>query len=209
MMASVMNSILLQSELEKMGVQTRVQTAFTMQELAEPYNRQRAIRHLEKGQVVIFGGIGTGAGNPLFSSDTAAALQASESMFRLPSPTHLLFLHDVCNSLGNVYSLSLSNTHANTCTCHACTEEDTHIHDSFSYCHFGGNSEFHLLQLFSPPVHAEAVLKGTNVDGVYDCHSRDNNVTFEHVSFRDLVSRGATSMDMMALTCCEENGIPG
>ncbi|XVE96525.1 hypothetical protein REPUB_Repub02eG0230100 [Reevesia pubescens] len=135
MMASVMNSILLQSSLEKMGVQTRVQTAFSVQEVAEPYNRQRAIRHLEKGRVVIFGGIGAGTGNPLFSTDTAAALRASE-------------------------------------------------------------------------IHAEAVLKGTNVDGVYDCHSQDNNATFEHISFRELVSRGATAMDMMALTFCEENGIP-
>lgn len=135
MMASVMNSILLQSSLEKMGVQTRLQTSFPVQEVVEPYNRQRAIRHLEKGRVVIFGGIGAGAGNPLFSTDTAAALRASE-------------------------------------------------------------------------INAEAVLKGTNVDGVYDCHSQDNNATFEHISFKDLVSKGATSMDMMALTFCEENGIP-
>ncbi|XP_059667503.1 uncharacterized protein LOC132312947 isoform X2 [Cornus florida] len=85
MMATVMNSILLQSALEKMGVQTRVQTAFAMQEVAEPYSRQRAIRHLEKGRVVIFGGIGAGTGNPLFSTDTAAALRASESMDLLPS----------------------------------------------------------------------------------------------------------------------------
>lgn len=134
MMASVMNSILLQSLLEKMGVQARVQTAFSVQE-AEPYSRVRAIRHLEKGRVVIFGGIGAGTGNPLFSTDTAAALRASE-------------------------------------------------------------------------IHAEAVVKGTNVDGVYDCHSQDNNATFEHISFRDLVSRGATTMDMMSLTFCEENGIP-
>lgn len=135
MMATVMNSILLQSALEKMGVQTRVQTAFSVQEVAEPYSRQRAIRHLEKGRVVIFGGIGAGTGNPLFSTDTAAALRASE-------------------------------------------------------------------------IHAEAVLKGTNVDGVYDCNARNNNVTFEHISFRELVTRGSTSMDMMALTFCEENGIP-
>ncbi|OMO82009.1 Aspartate/glutamate/uridylate kinase [Corchorus capsularis] len=135
MMASVMNSVLLQSSLEKMGVQTRVQTAFSVPEVAEPYSRQRAIRHLEKGRVVIFGGIGAGTGNPLFSTDTAAALRASE-------------------------------------------------------------------------IHAEAVLKGTNVDGVYDCHSQDNNATFEHITFRELVSRGAAAMDMMALTFCEENNIP-
>lgn len=79
-MATVMNSILLQSALEKLGVQTRVQSAFSMPEVAEPYSRQRAIRHLEKGRVVIFGGIGAGTGSPLFSTDTAAALRASESM---------------------------------------------------------------------------------------------------------------------------------
>ncbi|KAK7355476.1 hypothetical protein VNO80_14732 [Phaseolus coccineus] len=135
MMATVMNSMLLQSTLEKMGVQTRVQTSIAMQEFAETYNRQRAIRHLEKGRVVIFGGISFGAGNPLFSTDIAAALRASE-------------------------------------------------------------------------LNAEAVLKGTNVDGVYDCNSRDNNFTFEHISFRELGSRGVTSMDASALTFCKGNGIP-
>lgn len=80
MMATVMNSILLQSALEKLGIQTRVQTAFVMPEVAEPYNRLRAMRHLEKGRVVIFGGVGAGTGNPLFTTDTAAALRASESM---------------------------------------------------------------------------------------------------------------------------------
>lgn len=80
MMATVMNSILIQSALEKLGVQTRCQSAFPMPEVFEPYNKQRAIRHLEKGRVVIFGGIGAGTGHPLFSTDTAAALRASESM---------------------------------------------------------------------------------------------------------------------------------
>lgn len=78
MMATVMNSILLQSALEKLGVQARVQSTFSMPEVAEPYSRQRAIRHLEKGRVVIFGGVGAGTGNPLFTTDTAAALRASE-----------------------------------------------------------------------------------------------------------------------------------
>ncbi|XP_052173342.1 uridylate kinase PUMPKIN, chloroplastic [Diospyros lotus] len=135
MMATVMNSILLQSALEKMGIQTRVQTAFAMPEVGEPYSRQRAIRHLEKGRVVIFGGIGAGTGNPLFSTDTAAALRASE-------------------------------------------------------------------------IHADAVLKGTNVDGIYLCDSRSNNVIFEHISFRELASRGTSPMDTMAVSFCEENGIP-
>jgi uridylate kinase len=135
MMASMMNAILLQSALEKMEIQTRLQTAYTMPEVAEPYSRQRAIRHLEKGRVVIFGGIGAGTGNPIYSTDAVAVLRALE-------------------------------------------------------------------------IHAEAVIKGTNVDGVYDCHSRDNNITFEHITFRELASRGAASMDLMALNFCEDNAIP-
>ncbi|KAL6585439.1 hypothetical protein OROMI_002083 [Orobanche minor] len=137
MMATVMNSVLLQSVLEKLGVQTRVQNAFSMPEVVEPYCRQRAIRHLEKGRVVIFGGIGAGMGNPLFSTDTAAALRASE-------------------------------------------------------------------------IHADAVLKGTNVDCVYVCDSRNNNsIAAEHISFREFASRGEPPMDIMALTFCEQNRIPG
>lgn len=81
MMASMMNAILLQSAIEKMDIQTRVQTSFAVHEATEPYNRQKATRHLEKGRVVIFGGVGAGIGNPLFSTDTSAALRASESMF--------------------------------------------------------------------------------------------------------------------------------
>uniref|UniRef100_A0A2P2K2G6 UMP kinase n=1 Tax=Rhizophora mucronata TaxID=61149 RepID=A0A2P2K2G6_RHIMU len=135
MMATVMNSILLQSALEKLAVQTRVQSAFAMTELVEPYNRQRAIRHLEKGRVVIFGGVGAGAGNPLFTTDTAAALRASE-------------------------------------------------------------------------INADVLLKGTNVNGIYDCHPSNSNVILDHVSFREVAARGVTSMDMMAITYCEENAIP-
>ncbi|XP_043705541.1 uridylate kinase-like, partial [Telopea speciosissima] len=135
MMATVMNSILLQSALEKMGIQTRVQTQFQIPEVTEPYSRKRAVRHLEKGRVVIFGGIGAGMGNPLFTTDTAAALRATE-------------------------------------------------------------------------IQAEALLKGTNVEDVYDSRSNTNNVTFEHLSFQEFVSKGVSSMDMMAVTFCEENGIP-
>ncbi|KAH0638579.1 hypothetical protein KY285_035165 [Solanum tuberosum] len=135
MMATLMNSILLQSALEKVGVQTRVQSAFNMPELTEPYSRQRAMRHLEKGRVVIFGGIGAGTGNPLFSTDTVAALRASE-------------------------------------------------------------------------IHADAVLKATNVDGVYVCDAQNNNVVAEHISFRELVSGGDSPLDLMAVTLCEENALP-
>ena len=75
MLATVMNALALMDALENLGVITRVQTAITMQSVAEPYIRRRAIRHLEKGRVVIFGG---GTGNPYFSTDTAAALRAME-----------------------------------------------------------------------------------------------------------------------------------
>ena len=75
MLATVINGLALQDALEKEGVPTRVQTAIEVQQLAEPYIRRRAIRHLEKGRVVIFVG---GTGNPYFSTDTAAALKASE-----------------------------------------------------------------------------------------------------------------------------------
>ncbi|KAH9316949.1 hypothetical protein KI387_018718 [Taxus chinensis] len=133
MMATIMNSIILQASMENLGVQTRVQTAFKMAEVAEPYIRRRAIRHLEKGRVVIFGG---GTGNPFFSTDTAAALRASE-------------------------------------------------------------------------INAEVVLKGTNVDGVYDCDPRKNNAIIDHISYRDFAAKGlSTAMDITAITLCEDNCIP-
>lgn len=75
MLATVINALALQDALEKAGVPTRVQTAIEMAEIAEPYIRRRAIRHLEKGRVVIFG---AGTGNPYFTTDTAAALRAME-----------------------------------------------------------------------------------------------------------------------------------
>ncbi|AFY83863.1 UMP kinase [Oscillatoria acuminata] len=75
MIATVMNAMTLQDSLERMGIPTRVQTAIAMQEVAEPYIRRRAIRHLEKKRVVIFG---AGSGNPFFTTDTTAALRAAE-----------------------------------------------------------------------------------------------------------------------------------
>ena len=75
MLATVINGLALQEMLERLGVPTRVQTAIEMSEIAEPYIRRRAIRHLEKDRVVIFAG---GTGNPFFTTDTAAALRAAE-----------------------------------------------------------------------------------------------------------------------------------
>lgn len=95
MMATVMNSILLQASLEKVGVQARVQTSFTMQEVAEPYIRRRAIRHLEKGRVVIFAGVGAGSAHSFISTDTAFTLRASESKFYCLRATYCGFVADV------------------------------------------------------------------------------------------------------------------
>lgn len=75
MLATMINALAMQDALEKIGVDTRVQSAIAMQEVAEPYIRRRAIRHLEKGRVVIFG---AGTGNPYFTTDTAASLRAME-----------------------------------------------------------------------------------------------------------------------------------
>src|SRR5213596_2992674 len=75
MLATVINALALQDALEKLGVATRVQSAISMSQVAEAFIRRRAVRHLEKGRVVIFGG---GTGNPYFSTDTAAALRANE-----------------------------------------------------------------------------------------------------------------------------------
>lgn len=75
MLGTVINALALQDALEKQGVPTRVQTAINMSQVAEPFIRRRAVRHLEKGRVVIFGG---GTGNPYFSTDTTAALRAAE-----------------------------------------------------------------------------------------------------------------------------------
>ncbi|KAJ1691844.1 hypothetical protein LUZ63_015999 [Rhynchospora breviuscula] len=136
MMASVMNAMLLQASLEKIGVATRVQTALTMQEVAEPYIRRKAMSHLDKGRVVIFGGIASGLGNPLFTTDAAAALRASE-------------------------------------------------------------------------INADVVLKGTTGDALYGCHpGSSNGSAFEHISYREFVSRGFTPMDTTAVAFCEENNIP-
>ncbi len=75
MLATVINALALQDQLEKLGIETRVQSAITMPQVAESFIRRRAMRHLEKGRVVVFGG---GTGNPYFSTDTAAALRANE-----------------------------------------------------------------------------------------------------------------------------------
>ena len=75
MLATAINALALQDALERLGAQTRVQSAITMQEVAEPYIRRRAVRHLEKGRLVIFA---SGTGNPYFTTDTAAALRAME-----------------------------------------------------------------------------------------------------------------------------------
>jgi uridylate kinase len=134
MLATVMNALALQEGLERIGVFTRVQSAINMQEVAEPYIRRRAIRHLEKGRVVIFAG---GTGNPYFTTDTTAALRACE-------------------------------------------------------------------------IGAEAILKATQVDGVYDSDPRENPNAkrYDEVSYLEVISKELHVMDSTATTLCKDNGIP-
>ncbi len=134
MLATVINALALQGMLESLGVPTRVLTAIPMQSVAEPWIRRRAVRHLEKGRVVILAG---GTGQPYFSTDTTAALRGAE--------------------LG-----------------------------------------------------ADVLLKGTQVDGVYDRDpKRDPTATrFQHLSFGDVLQRNLKVMDKTAFTLCEQNGLP-
>ena len=134
MLSTVINCLALQDVLEKMGVETRVQTAITMGQVAEPYIPRRAIRHLEKGRVVIFG---AGLGAPYFSTDTAAAQRALE-------------------------------------------------------------------------IGADAVLKGTKVNGVYDAdpHTTPDAARFNRLDYSEYLSRGLKVMDTTAVSLCMDNGLP-
>src|SRR5919106_3950820 len=134
MLSTVINALALQDALEKEGIQTRVQTAIWMQEVAEPYIRRKAIRHLEKNRVVIFAG---GTGNPYFSTDTTAALRALE-------------------------------------------------------------------------IGAEAIFKGTRVEGVYDADPLVNPKAelFTSVDYIEVLNRGLKVMDSTAISLCMDNKLP-
>jgi uridylate kinase len=134
MLATVMNALAMQSALEKAGVPTRVQSAIAMQSVCEPYIRRRAIRHMEKGRVVIFA---AGTGNPFFTTDTAAALRAAE-------------------------------------------------------------------------MGCDALLKGTQVDGVYSADPRKNPQAERYVTltYLDMLARDLAVMDAAAISLCRENRLP-
>jgi uridylate kinase len=134
MLAGVINAMALQAALEKLEVETRVLTALTITEVAEPYIRRRAIRHLEKGRVVIFAG---GTGNPYFTTDTAAALRAAE-------------------------------------------------------------------------IHADVILKATQVDGVYDADPElhPNAKRYQHLGFEEAIQKNLQFMDQTAIQLCRENALP-
>ncbi|WP_282016794.1 UMP kinase [Salegentibacter mishustinae] len=134
MLATVINGLALQSALEDADVQTRLQSAVKINEVAEPFIRRKAIRHLEKGRVVIFGG---GTGNPYFTTDSAAVLRAIE-------------------------------------------------------------------------IHADVILKGTRVDGIYNADpEKDKEATkFDFISFDDVIRKGLKVMDTTAFTLSQENELP-
>ena len=134
MLATVINAVALKDALDKNGTQTRVQSAITMTAVAESYIRLRAIRHLEKGRVVIFA---AGTGNPYFTTDTAASLRAAE-------------------------------------------------------------------------IDADVMLKSTRVDGVYDKDpEKDSNAKFlNELSYKEVLDKKLSVMDLTAITLCEENSMP-
>jgi uridylate kinase len=134
MLATVINGMALQSALEGIGVYTRLLSGIKIEQVCEPFIRRRAIRHLEKGRIVIFG---AGTGNPYFTTDSAASLRAIE-------------------------------------------------------------------------IEAEAVLKGTRVDGIYSSDpEKDPTATrFSNISFKEVYQKGLEIMDMTAFTLCKENGLP-
>jgi uridylate kinase len=134
MLATVINALALQNSLEKQDIPTRVQSAIEMKELAEPYIRRKAVRHLEKGRTVIFA---AGTGNPYFTTDTAAALRAME-------------------------------------------------------------------------IGADAILKGTKVDGIYssDPVKDPRAKRYETVTYIDVLRRGLNVMDSAAISLCMDNDLP-
>src|SRR3990172_5327621 len=134
MLATVINALALQDALEKKAIFTRVMSAIEMKELAEPYIRRRAVRHLEKGRVIIFA---AGTGNPYFTTDTAASLRAME-------------------------------------------------------------------------IHADVILKGTKVDGVYDKDpvKHKNAKKYEELTYIDVLKNELKVMDATAITLCMDNKLP-
>ncbi|MBI5326866.1 MAG: UMP kinase [Deltaproteobacteria bacterium] len=134
MLATVINALALQDALEKKGVYTRVMSAIEMKELAEPYIRRRAVRHLEKGRVIIFA---AGTGNPYFTTDTAASLRAME-------------------------------------------------------------------------IHADVILKGTKVDGVYDKDPVKNKKArkYDELTYIDVLKKGLKVMDATAISLSMDNKLP-
>lgn len=134
MLATMINALALQDALEKRDVFTRVMSAIEMNQVAEPFIRRRAIRHLEKGRVVVFG---AGTGNPYFSTDTAASLRAME-------------------------------------------------------------------------IKADAILKATKVDGIYDADPMivKDATMFQHITYLDIIARGLKVMDTTAISLCKENNLP-
>ncbi|CAI5510925.1 unnamed protein product [Closterium sp. Naga37s-1] len=221
---TVMNGIFLQASLESEGVATRVQTAFRMSEVAEPYIRRRAVRHLEKGRVVIFA---AGTGNPFFTTDTAAALRAAESKLleclgregsgvvgevaepyiRRRAVRHLEKGRVV------IFAAGTGNPFFTTDTAAALRAAERFLLLSLPHPHRPQPLTALLLELASRHggVDAEVVLKATNVDGVYDSDPRSN----EHarllplLSHRDVTLQQLQVMDATAITLCHENGLPG
>ncbi|KAM7523537.1 hypothetical protein LguiA_013439 [Lonicera macranthoides] len=201
MLATVMNAIFLQATMESMGIPTRVQTAFRMSEVAEPYIRRRAIRHLEKGRVVIFA---AGTGNPFFTTDTAAALRwgrkdgGSDEVGRWGVLGYGCFSGQ-CHKNGesSYLSGSLGMKFLAKTLGGVFSNENSLLKVRFAYGQ-------------SVPDPGHVVLKATNVDGVFDDNPRHNPNArlLDNLTYHEVISRELSVMDLTAITLCQENNIP-
>ncbi|XP_047264298.1 uridylate kinase isoform X1 [Capsicum annuum] len=198
MLATVMNAIFLQATMESIGIPTRVQTAFRMSEVAEPYIRRRAVRHLEKGRVVIFA---AGTGNPFFTTDTAAALRCAENTIDGSFHAALEVEREI--------SAYKSKGHQHSSDWH---EDKEHSFDANQPKTKAVQPETKAAQRYPPrdEVNAEVVLKATNVDGVYDDNPKHNPDARlqDNLTYHDVISKELSVMDLTAITLCQENNIP-
>jgi uridylate kinase len=219
-LGTVMNCLALQDFLEKEGIDTRVQTAIHMAQVAEPYIPRRAIRHLEKGRVVIFG---AGAGMPFFSTDTVAAQRALE--------IHADVVLMSKNGVDGVYTadprIDPTARKLETITFAETLRRGLRVADqaAFSLCQendlpmlvFGAGAG---MPFFSTDtvaaqraleIHADVVLMSKNgVDGVYTADPRKDPtaIKLDTVTFADALRQGLRVADAAAFSLCQENKLP-
>ena len=198
MIATVINALALQDALEDEGVVTRVLTAIEMRSVAEPFIRRRAIRHLEKGRVVIFA---AGTGNPYFSTDTAAALRAmeigAEAILKATKVDGIYDSDPMLNPSAKLFE---------TLTYREVLEKGRVV----VFAGGTGNPYFTTdtaAALRAMEMKAEVILKATKVDGIYSADPVTNPgaTKFDALSYMDVLDRGLRVMDATAISLCMDN----